>query len=416
MRSGLIALALAMGLAGAVQAAEDPRIAAVDAAIQPMIDKGQLAGAVLQMHRNGKLVHRSALGMADLEAGTPVRTDSLFRVFSMTKPVTAVAMMVLYDEGRWKPEDPVSKFLPELAGLKVFKGMGPDGKPILEAPAHGPTMGQLMTHTAGFSYGFGQGYVDDQYRASALNGAASPKAYVDALAALPLAYEPGTRWQYSVSMDVQGRIIERITGQSLADFMHARIFGPLKMKDTGFFVPAGKAQRLVKLYTADKDGKLVPASFGSSDLSIPPGAASGGGGLISTSDDYSHFARMLLKEGELDGTRIISAASARQIMTNHIAPEIVNGGYGIGFQQVRPGYQFGYNGVVVTDPAAAGVALGRGSYLWDGAAMTWFWVDPTNKVVFVGMVQRLGGPGAPAVQPASQQAVKAALAAEGNWK
>lgn len=410
LRRTLLAAALAASLPVPTLAA-DPKWPEVNAALDPYVDRGELAGMITLALHKGRVVHASAVGKRDLATGAPMQMDTIVRAFSMTKPVTAVAMGVLYDEGKWKPDDPVAKFLPELADLKVFKGMGADGKPILEAPAHPPTLREVLTHTAGFAYGFEPGYVEDQYRANNPLRAQTSKAAVAAIAALPLSYEPGTRWKYSIAMDVQGLIIERISGQSLPQFMQARIFGPLKMVDTGFHVPAAKRGRFAALYEW-KDGKLQPPAGGSPFLSTyeaDPGFASGGGGLVTTAADYARFASMLLNGGTLDGKRILKPETAKLMMTSHLSPQIVNGGFGIGIQRMRPGYEYGWNGVVVTDPAAAKVAMGKGSYLWDGAAGTWFWVDPENQVVFVGLVQRLMGMGFPPLQPVSQEAVKRAL-------
>jgi len=413
-RNAFVAVVLCLAMwSGAPQAATaaEPRWPAVDAALSPYVERGELAGMTTLALRDGRLVHASALGKRDLATGAPMQMDTIVRAFSMTKPVTAVAMGILRDQGKWRPEDPIAKFLPELADLKVFKGMGPDGKPILEAPKSPPTVGQLMTHTAGFAYGFEPGHVEDLYRADSPMRSQTPKEFLQKVAALPLVYEPGTRWKYSISMDLQGLIIERITGRSLPEFMERRIFRPLKMVDTGFYVPAAKRDRFAALYEW-KDGRLQPpgsSSMFTSTYERTPGFASGGGGLVTTAADYARLGQMLLNEGRLDGARILKRETAREIMTAHLAPELVRGGFGIGMQRIRPGYEYGYNGVVVTDPVVAKVAMGKGSYLWDGAAGTWFWVDPENRIVFVGLVQRLMGVGFPPLQPVSQQAVRSSL-------
>ncbi|WP_337185975.1 serine hydrolase domain-containing protein [Phenylobacterium sp.] len=392
--------------------AASPAWAPVQSALHPFVDQGQLPGMITLAFKDGRMVHAEAYGVRDLATGAPMEMDTIVRAFSMTKPVTAVAMMILRDEGRWKPEDPIAKHLPELAGLKLWKGKDAEGRPILEAPATPPTVGQLMTHTAGFLYGFEASDVDAIYRSDkGPMRAASTEDFLRRVADLPLAYEPGTKWKYSIAMDIQGAMVERLSGQSLAQFMDARIFRPLKMTDTGFHVPAEKRGRFAALYEW-RDGRLQAPAAGSpflSDYATPPPFASGGGGLVTTAHDYARFARMLLGGGTLDGRRIISRRAAAEMMSNHLSPELVGGKYGIGMQQIRPGYEFGYNGVVVTDPAKAGVAMGKGSYLWDGAAGTWFWVDPENRLVFVGLVQRLMGPGFPPLQPTSQKAVRAAL-------
>lgn len=401
----LAAMACIIAIAPAAAAQQIP---AVDAALKPLIESEQLAGAVTLVLKDGKPVHASSLGMKDIAAGEPLQMDTIFRAYSMTKPVTAVAMMILWDEGKWKPEDPVSKFVPELKNVQLFKGTDTSGKPIFAAPENEPTIGQLLTHTAGFSYGFNPGVVDDLYRANPPLAAQSGDDFARSLAALPLAYEPGTQWQYSLAMDVQGLIIERLSGMSLPDFMEKRIFAPLRMPDTGFLVPAEKRSRFATLYRW-RDGRLTPEA--PTDYASLPGFASGGGGLVTTAGDYGRLGQMLLNGGALDDARILSPVAAKTIMTDHLTPQLVNGKFGIGFQQIRPGYQFGYNGVVVTDPAAAEVALGKGSYLWDGRAGTWFWVDPENQVVFVGMIQRVMSDGGnmPRVQDLTQRAVKSSL-------
>lgn len=410
LRRTLLAAAIALSLPLRATAAE-PSWPAVNAALDPYVHKGELAGMVTLALKDGRVVHASAVGKRDLATGAPMQMDTIVRAFSMTKPVTAVAMGILRDEGKWKPEDPIAKFLPELADRKVYKGKAADGTPILEPAQSQPTLGQLMTHTAGFAYGLSPGPVDDLYRANSPIRAPSSKEALARLAALPLEYEPGTKWKYSLSMDVQGLIIERITGLSLPEFMERRIFKPLKMVDTGFYVPASKRTRFATLYEWRDNTLMVPAADGlfASPYAAVPGFASGGGGLVTTAADYARLAQMLLNGGTLDGKRILSPETAREIMSSHLSPQIVSTGYGIGLQRIRPGYEYGYNGVVVTDPAAAKVALGKGSYLWDGAAGTWFWVDPENKVVFVGLVQRLMGMGFPPLQPVSQQAVKQSL-------
>jgi CubicO group peptidase (beta-lactamase class C family) len=408
MKTWILALAAA---AFATVAEAQPKWPAVDAALSPYVEKQELAGVITYALKDGRLVHASALGKRDLATGAPMQMDTIVRAFSMTKPVTAVAMGVLYDEGKWKPSDPIAKHLPELKDLKVFKGMDAAGQPILEAPAHPPTVGEIMTHTAGFAYGFEAGYVEDRYRARSPMRARTSKEAIEMIAALPLSYEPGARWKYSISMDVQGLIIERITGVTLPQFMGRRIFKPLKMVDTGFYVPAAKRTRFAELYEW-KDARLQvigPGAMFASTYSEVPGFASGGGGLVTTASDYARFGQMLLNGGTLDGAPILKPATAKMIMTSQLTPALVAGKFGIGIQQIRPGYEYGWNGVVVTDPAAAKVALGKGSYLWDGAAGTWFWVDPENRVVFVGLVQRIMGMGFPPLQPVSQQAVKASL-------
>jgi CubicO group peptidase (beta-lactamase class C family) len=394
---------------GIVQGFSTARLGKLDAAMQRAIDEGQLAGAVLLLTRNGELVHSAELGKADLASGAPLKRDSIVRVYSMTKPVTGVAMMMLYEEGRWRPLDPITRFLPELANLRVHAGTGADGQPRFEPLKRMPTMGELMSHTAGFAYGLlPTNPVDQMYQKVQPLAVQSTAQFLERMAQLPLAYQPGTQWQYSAAVDLQGAIVERISGQPLAQFMQQRIFGPLGMQDTGFHVPAAKAPRVATIYSMDAQGKLraVPRDPG---FSTPPGFASGGGGLYSTANDYLRFAQMLANGGALDGQRLLAPRTVALMASNHLAPELMGGGFGIGLQQIRPGFGFGYDVAVFEDPYLAGSPVGKGSFLWDGAAGTWFWVDPEHHVVFLGIIQRMVGPGYPVVQEMSRPLVYQAL-------
>jgi CubicO group peptidase (beta-lactamase class C family) len=387
------------------------RLQRLDTAMQQVIDDGQLAGMSLLVARHGQVVHAAELGKRDLVSGAPMTRDSIVRAYSMTKPVTGVAMMMLYEEGRWSPSDPITRFIPQFAGLKVYAGLDAEGRPRYEAPRHVPTLGELMSHTAGFAYGLSASNpVDVMYQKAQPLQAASASEMIDRIAKLPLAYQPGTQWQYSASVDIQGYIVEKLSGMTLAQFMQQRIFGPLGMKDTAFAVPADKLARLATIYTMGADGKLA-ALPRAPDVSQVPGFASGGGGLYSTANDYLRFAQMLANQGQLDGVRLLAPRTIALMRSNHLAPELTRGGFGIGLQQLRPGFGFGYDVAVFEDPYLAGSVIGKGSYLWDGAAGTWFWVDPENDVVVVGMIQRMsGGPGAyPRVQETARPLVYQAL-------
>lgn len=364
----------------------------IDAYLSGLIGEGTLAGAVTLVARHGRICHTSVLGKKDLASGEPLALDTMFRIFSMTKPVTAVAMMILHDRGLWSPDDPIARHLPEFADVKVFKGLDASGAAVVEAPDHPPTLQELLTHTAGLLYGFeARDGLDKLYQAADIWGGGDLAGFSRRVAALPLAFQPGTQWAYGVSMDVQGAIIERLSGQTLPAFMADNIFTPLGMVDTAFHTPPEKCSRLATLYRASPRRGLVPlANPLMRDYDAPPALASGGGGLVSTASDYARFAQMLLNGGTFAGRRIVSQAALRTMMTNQISDELMAGGYGVGLQQIRPGFGFGYNGVVFTDPAAAGIPVGRGTYHWDGAAGTWFWVDPQNDLLYVGLVQRLG--------------------------
>ena len=381
--------------------------------MQETVDQKQLSGVVTILARHGKIIDYRAYGKQDVAAGTPMTRDTIFRAFSMTKPVTAVAMMLLYEQGKWLPTDPIAKYIPEFAQLKVLKSVDSSGQMVLEDSAHAPTMQQLMSHTAGFTYGFfGDTPVDKAYQAAGVMQSDSLQGMIDKLAKLPLLYQPGTRWMYSLSMDVQGYIIEKLSGQPLPEFMERNIFTPLGMKDTGFYVPADKRSRFATMYRGDEKGQMIAEAPGrgfGGEYDKTPGMPSGGGGLVTTAGDYYRFAQMLGKNGQLNGVRVLSPASVRLMSANHLPPQLLTGEFGIGRQVMRPGFGYGYNCAVVYDPPLANLPDGKGTFFWDGAAGTWFWVDPANDLVFVGMIQRLAGPDLPNVQYQSRAAVYQAL-------
>lgn len=380
--------------------------------MQETVDQKQISGIVTILARHGKVVDYRAYGHKDMTTGAAMTKDAIFRAYSMTKPVTAVAMMILYEQGKWLPSDPIAKFIPEFAGLKVYKGVDQDGKMILEAPAHPPNMRELLTHTAGFSYGFfGNTPVDQMYRAERVMQSETLQQMIDKLAKIPLLYQPGKGWTYSLAMDVQGYIIEKLSGQSLPDFMQQHIFKPLGMKDAGFFVPQDKRNRFVTLYRSNAKNELIAdGTPGSpSDYAKQPTMPSGGGGMVSTAEDYFRFAQMLANLGELDGARILAPSSVRLMSSNHVPASLLTGEFGIGPHVLRPGFGYGYNCAVVYDPAEANLPEDKGTFFWDGAAGTWFWVDPTNDIVFVGMIQRFFGPGSPNLEYLSRSLVYQAL-------
>jgi CubicO group peptidase (beta-lactamase class C family) len=385
------------------------RLERLHAKMQQQVDQKQLAGVVTLLTRHGKMVELRAYGKKDLASGAPMTTDAIFRIFSMTKPVTGVAMMMLYEEGKWLPKDPISKFIPEFAHLKVFEGLDANGKMILGDPVHPPTMAELMTHTAGFTYGvFGDGPVDKMYSSQGVMQSKSLQEMIDKLAKIPLLYQPGTRWVYSASMDIQGYIIEKLTGQSLPDFMAQRIFKPLGMNDTGFFVSAEKYQRFATLYTNGPNDTLA-ADTSRSDYKTQPTMPQGGGGLVSTAQDYLRFAQMLLNGGELDGVRLVSPSSVQLMSTNHLPPSLMTGEFSIGPEVIRPGMGWGYDCAVYNDPVQADDVVGKVTFFWFGAADTWFWIDPTNDLIFIGMTQRMFGGTAPDVEALSHPVVYQAL-------
>lgn len=296
---------------------------AVDAAVRAQVDAGWLAGAVTLTARHGKIARVSVMGVDDAASGKPLAEDTIFRIFSMTKPVTATAMMILHDRGLWSADDPVAKHLPELAEMRVLVGED------LVAPDHAPTMAELMTHRAGFAYGIPFGdpidRADALYREAQILGSHNLRDMMARLAKLPLAYQPGTQWRYSLAMEVQGAIIERLSGQSLPDFMREHLFEPLGMTDTDFFVPPDKRERLARLYLKMPDAPLaaLPGNPLFPDYDAEPSLALGGGGLYSTVFDYARYAQMLLDGGMFEGRRIVSADGVRAQMTNRLPEEML---------------------------------------------------------------------------------------------
>lgn len=377
----------------------------IDETLAGFVAEGVLPGVATLVARHGKIVHRSTAGLKDIASGEPLAEDTIYRIFSMTKPVTAVAMMVLYEQGLWSPDDPIAKHLPEFADVK-----GPGGAPV----DHAPTMGELMTHTAGFGYGIGPGphdATDAAYIAAGVWTAKDLSELSQRVAAVPLAYQPGSAWRYSLSMDLQGAVIERLSGVALPDFMREKIFKPLAMGDTDFFVPAEKRPRLATLYHMYGQTQLTVLDHPGfvRDPAVIPAIPSGGGGLYSTITDYARFAQMLLNKGELDGARIISAASVEMMTANHLPDAIIQRGVIAGAQKICPGRGYAFNGAVFYDPAAAGSPVGKGTYQWDGASGVWFWVDPENDLLFVGMIQRMMQEGMPPLQTLTQAMIAQAL-------
>jgi CubicO group peptidase (beta-lactamase class C family) len=388
----------------------------LDAAMRGIVDKQHLAGVVTMLARHGQVVHQSAYGARDIATRAPMQLDTIARIYSMTKPIAGVAMMMLYEEGKWQPGDPIAKHIPQFANLKVYAGTDANGQPILEAPAHAPTMGELMSHTAGFTYGpFGNTPVDKLYQAANPLAAPSLQAFIDIMATLPLAYQPGQKWMYSVSVDIQGYLVEKLSGQSFPEFLQRRLFEPLGMTDTAFLVPAAKLPRVATIYAWDQAKGALAAQPHDPGISKMPGLPSGGGGLYSTAGDYLRFAQMLAGGGEFNGRRYLKASSVTMMRTNVLSEQVLNSKSGIASVQFRPGFGFGYDFAVEMDPPAIKSPLGKGSYWWWGIAGTWFWIDPANDLAFVAIIQRRGGvPGAADHQALSRALVYKALTDPGR--
>ena len=355
------------------------RLARLDAAMKKLVDDKQVAGLVTLVARHGKIVHFNAVGQLDTQKTDSIQKNSIFRIYSMTKPVTGVAMMMLYEEGKWQLNDPVSKYIPEFARMKVIVGKNDDGTPKVEDARRSMTMRELMTHTAGLGYVLNPLSPVDKMiiDGNVLNAAAPLQTMIDGLAKIPLLAQPGTRWSYSIAVDVQGYLVEKLSGQSFADFTRTRIFEPLGMKDTAFYVPQEKLSRLAKVHMGA--GASLKVDVNRPDPAVVPQGASGGGGLFSTAMDYARFCEMLLRGGQLRGVRLLAPRSVEMMRTNHVNPEPL--------KTMPPGTGWGMDFQVVTDAAAAGEPVTNGTFSWWGIAGTWFWIDPTQDLFMVGMVQ-----------------------------
>jgi CubicO group peptidase (beta-lactamase class C family) len=358
------------------------------AAMRALVDEGQLAGVITAVTRHGHLVHHQTYGMQDLDAGVPMKDDTIFRIYSMSKPIAGVALMTLYEEGKFTLDDPVGKHIPELANLKVAKEDGPDGMPVVEDADHPMTIRELMSHTGGLTYGlFSRSQVDLMYtKAGVLDPNSTLAEMVKKLSAIPLRQQPGTLWHYSVSVDVQGYLVEVLTGKTFDQVLRERIFEPLKMKDTAFYVPEDKATRLSQLYVPSNDGKLVAQP--SDEFLTKPKLFSGGGGLVSTMGDYLRFAQMLANGGELDGVRILKPETVKLMHTNQLPAAVKEINPMIG----NPGNAFGLDFAIVANPSPdVDHPLSKGEYWWYGIGGTWFGVNPVQDLVIVGMIQSRGG-------------------------
>jgi CubicO group peptidase (beta-lactamase class C family) len=365
------------------------RLQRINTHFHRLVDEGRLAGVVTYVARRGEVVHESAYGMADIAAKRAMTTDDYFYVYSMTKPITSVALLMLYEEGKFQLGDPIARYLPELANLRLYAGEGKGGM-NLKAPARQPTVEDVFRHTAGFLYGFGGNRgVDTAYaKADVLGGTLAD--VTQRLGKLPLSYEPGTQWVYSVSHDVQARLVEVLSGMAFDEFVRTRIFEPLGMKESVFGRPEALKDRFAVIYRQDEAGKLVPT--GALDA---PGAATrvlGGLSVSSTASDYGRFAQMLVNSGELDGVRILSRKTVDLMASDHLPAGVLRGAAGGG---TAGGEGYGLGVRVVNDPAKAGNLTSAGTFGWSGAAGTHFFVDREEELVGVFMVQSMGGADGP---------------------
>ena len=365
------------------------RLARVAEFVEREIAEGNLVGTVTLIARHGQIVHFEAAGRHGLEDDRPMETDALFRIFSMTKPITTVAAMILYEEGAFHLGDPVAKYLPELADMQLSI----DGE--LVPPQRQMTIEHLMTHTAGLTNGWHpEDPVERAYRDAALRQSPDLKSFLEKLATLPLRFEPGTRYHYSVATDVLGALVERLSGQTLEHFFQTRIFDPLEMHDTFFNVPDDKTPRMAgdHLWNGERqEMNPMPAGL------LPPISGvtlfSGGAGLISTAHDYWRFCEMLRSGGSLDGARILGPKTVQAMTMARLTPEVRdNGAAEYPASHLYPGQSFGLGFGVITDPAQVGVISSKGEYSWGGVANTKFWIDPEEDLIVVFMTQVLGTP------------------------
>jgi CubicO group peptidase (beta-lactamase class C family) len=392
---------------------------ALDARLRQSVADGDTAGMTYLLLRHGQVAAFKSAGQQT--AATPMALDSLFRIYSMTKPITGVAMMQLYEQGKWRLEDPITKHAPELAGLKQLTwtaaGMvatDSAGQPVLAPMTRPPTMRELMSHTAGFAYGLsGDDPANRAFRDDRVLAAPDLETMMRRVAAIPLLYAPGTRWSYSVAVDVQGYLVQKLSGQRFGDYLKAHVTGPIGMTDTAFYVTPDRKPRFADVYHWDKaTQRLVvnPPRGDRSSYEDPGRLESGGGGLVASTHDYARFCQMLLDGGEIAGTRILKPETVALMAQNHIGRLTV----GTDGTQRQPGAEqvrFGLDFAVHTDPKSAGLPYAVGTYYWGGAAGTWFWIDPVTDLAFVGMIQMQGGnrPGGMSFRAESARLVYAAL-------
>ena len=361
----------------------------IDSTLRAYVASGRIAGASALVWEKGGEVYFGAFGMADREANRPMTRDVIAQIFSMTKPVTGVAMMQLYEQGRFKLDDPLAKHLPEFANVRVYAGSDSSGAPRLESPSRPITVADISRHTAGFVTNAGDTGVARIFRtADPLARSNTITQFAQRLATVPLASSPGTRWSYGISVDVQAALVERLSGQPFGEYVRRHILDPLRMRETRWFVPEGDRARFAATYRRVEAGVTrVPDSLAKSYNTNRWPLIQGASGLTSTLDDYLRFARMLLNGGELDGARILKPETVRLMATNHLPATVRDSSFLTGKGQVGFGIDFA---VRHSPPKSAAEMNGVvGEFFWDGAASTLFWVDPANQLTAVLFTQVL---------------------------
>ncbi|RNL82436.1 serine hydrolase domain-containing protein [Halostreptopolyspora alba] len=368
------------------------RLSRIDTHFARYVDDGRLPGWLALVSRHGEIAHLATYGWRDVASGVPVESDTLFRIYSMSKPVTSVAAMILYEEGALELTNPVSRFVPSFADMRVYQN-GMASNPITRPATEQVRIWHLLTHTSGLTYGFHRVHVVDQmYRRAGFDRGLPPDLdlaeVVDRFAELPLLFDPGAQWNYSVASDVLGRVVEVASGQPLDRFVRERILDPLRMADTGFHIDASQGDRMATLYRADTDGHAVDAGMGEAVFHRPK-APSGGGGLISSAGDYHRFTQMLLRGGELDGARVLSPRTLDYMTRNHLpgGADMQQFGRPVYAEVPFDGVGFGLGFAVLQDAARHKVIGTEGEFSWGGAASTVFWVDPAEELTVIFLTQ-----------------------------
>jgi len=375
---------------------DSSRLKKIDSFFEQQVENGEMAGIVTLVARHGKIVHFSAVGYQDVDRGIPMETDTIFRVYSMTKPIASTALMMLFEEGKFRLTDPLSRYIPEFANLRVLRS---PGGPLDETVAldREPTVQDVLRHTAGFSHGLGSSEYDERFIGSGIfSTETSLEEMMTLLSEIPLMNQPGAQYRYSVGPDVALRLVEVISGMSADEYLEEKIFQRLGMEESGYWLDSDRAHRLSPVHWS-KDGELVPIDeehgYPQGGVLLQPWSVNsytfdhefkgGSFGLLSTTTDYWRFAQTLLNGGELNGERIIGPRTVAFMATNHLTEG----------QRFSPATGFGLGFGITEDPAQAGYPFSEGSFYWGGAAATTFWIDPKEDLVVVGMTQHMGVPG-----------------------
>ena len=367
------------------------RLRRIGKLVRDYVDDNRLAGAVTLLARRGGVFHFEKFGVLDIGSGQPMKREAIFRIYSMTKPVTSVAVMMLWENGHFELDDPVARFIPELDGLRVYAGEDESGMLLVEQERP-ISIRHLLTHTAGLGYPFVQpSPIQEMYqKADLLQPDSNLKEMVDKLSRLPLACQPGTDWKYSIATDVLGYLVEVVSGRPFNQFLQQEIFDPLGMVDTGFHVPEGKIDRLASVYcTSECNGIEAMDSPEVMRYQSPRTLCSGGGGLVSTAPDYLNFCQMLLNGGELGGMRLLTRNTVDLMTGNQLPTEMLPFAVIQELAAYSRGCGFGFGFKVVDDVHEYGVSGSSGMYSWPGAANTSFWVDPQEDLIAIFMTQFL---------------------------